>query len=332
MSNPRKVIIDQDALGPATSNLQSIAMLLNAPDVSVLGICVPTGDHWRDQQVRHALRLLEIMGRTEIPVVPGALTPLVHTLADHALWEKQHGRLVYNGAWDFARPGRTSDPHATPDLPEGNPTTRPSDEHAATFIIRLARAHPGEISLWCAGPLTDIALALRLEPRLPAIIRELHFMGGSFHPMTDSREFKHTPRREFNVRFDPEAARIVFRAPWAKLTCSPIDISQHVRSTPEQFATIARATSPLAAYLDKFGQRDRPLWDEIAAASWINPTVVTHAEDTFIDVNLDRGASYGDTLSWPPGFEPGLGEQLARVEKRLDLDRFSALFTSLLSK
>ena len=49
-------------------------------------------------------------------------------------------------------------------------------------------------------------------------------------------------------------------------------------------------------------------------------------------MNLDRGASYGDTLSWPPGVEPGLGEQLARVEKRLDVDRFSALFTSLLSR
>ena len=328
----RKIIIDQDTLGPATSNLQSVAMLLNAPEVEVLGICVPTGDHWRDLQIRHALRLLEIMGRTEIPVLPGALTPLVRTLTDHTLWEKQHGRLYYNGAWDFARPGRTVDPHATPDLPEGNPTTAPASEHAANFIIRQARAHPGEISLWCAGPLTDVALALRLEPQLPQLLRELHFMGGSFHPMTESREFKHSPRREFNLRFDPEAARIVFHSPWRKITCSPIDISQDVRSTPEHFAAIARAGTPLAAYLDKFGQRGRPLWDEIAAASWIDPSIVTHAEDVFIDVNLDRGASYGDTLSWPPGFEPGHGEARARLEKRLDVARFSALFTSLLSR
>jgi inosine-uridine nucleoside N-ribohydrolase len=329
---PRKIIIDQDALGPASTNLQAIAMLLNAPDVDVLGICVPTGDHWRDLQVRYALRLLEIMGRTEIPVVPGALTPLLHTPRDHALWEQQHGRLVYNGAWDLARPGRTADPHAAPDLPEGNPTTEPAEEHAANFIIRQARAHPGEISLWCAGPLTDVALAVRLEPRLPGLIRELHFMGGSFHPKTDSAEFKHTPRREFNLRFDPEASRIVLRSPWKKITCSPIDISQHVRSTPEQFAAIARAGTPLAAYLDRFGQRARPLWDEIAAASWIDPTVVTHTEEAYIDVNLDRGASYGDTLSWTPGYQPGLGEQLARVEFSLDVPRFSTLFTSLLSK
>jgi purine nucleosidase len=332
LSPRRKVIIDQDTLGPASTNLQSVAMLLNAPDVEVLGICVPTGDHWRDLQVRHALRLLEIMGRTDIPVVPGALTPLIQTPADHALWEKSHGRLYYSGAWDLARPGRTSDPHATPDLPEGNPTTAPSDEHAANFIIRLAKKFPGEISLWCAAPLTNLALAVRLEPRLPALVRELHFMGGSFQPLTDSREFKHTPRREFNIRFDPEAARIVLRAPWKKITCSPIDVSQNVLSTAEHFAAIARAGTPLAAYLDKFGQRARPLWDEIAAATWIDPTIVTHSEDYFLDVNLDRGAGYGDMLSWPPGFEPGLGEQSGSVQRRLDLGRFYAHFTTLLSR
>ena len=77
----RKVIIDQDTLGPAGTNLQAVALLLNAPEIEVLAITVPTGDHWRDQQVRHALRLLEIMVRTEIPVAPGAEMPLASTPA-----------------------------------------------------------------------------------------------------------------------------------------------------------------------------------------------------------------------------------------------------------
>lgn len=328
----RKVILDQDTLGPASTNLQSIALIINDPGVEVLGICVPTGDHWRDVQVRHALRLLEILGRTDIPVVPGAVFPLVQTAADTALWEKLHGRLIYNGALDLTRPGRFADPYGAPDLPEGNPTTRPADEHAANFIIRQARRFPGEISLWNAGPLTNLALAVRLEPRLPALVRELHFMGGCFHPMTESREFKHTPRREFNLRFDPEAARIVLRSPWPKLTCSPIDISQHVKSTPEHFAAIARAGTPLAAYLDRFGVRHRPLWDEIAAATWLDESLVTQLEDYFIDVSLDRGAGYGDVLSWTPGGEPGLGEQRARVQKRLDQPRFFDLFVDRLSR
>ena len=328
----RKVIIDQDTLGPATTNLQSIALLLQSPDAEVLGICVPTGDHWRDQQVRHALRFLEIIGRTEIPVVPGAELPLVNTPAATAAWEKLHGKLIYNGAWDLARPGKFADPRHTPDLPEGNPTTRPAAETAAAFIVRQARAHPGEISLWCAGPLTDIAQALALEPRLPSLMRELHFMGGAFNPPGDSREFRHTPRREFNLRFDPEAAHAVLRAPWPRVTCSPIDVSHHTRSTLELFAQIARAGTPLASYLDRFGQRHRPMWDEVAAATWLDESLVTRFDDTFIDVNTDRGANYGDMLSWDPGFEPGLGERRARVQKKLDDEKFYAMFTALCSR
>jgi purine nucleosidase len=327
----RKVIIDQDAMGPATTNLQAVALLLNAPGVDVLGLCVSTGDHWRDHQVRHALRLLEIMDRTDVPVVPGAEMPLVNTPADTAAWENVHGKLIYNGAWDLERPGKWSDRHHTPDLPEGNHSTSARNEHAALFIARLAREYPGEISLWCAGPLTNLALALQLEPQLPSLVRELHFMGGSFHPMTDAREFRHTPRREFNLRFDPEAARIVFRAKWPRVTCSPIDVSNHTRCTPDLFVAIARAGTPLARYLDQFGKRDRPMWDEVAAASWIDESLITGYDDLFLDVSLDRSSSLGDTLSWEPGREPGLGECRARVQKQLDDARFYELFVALSS-
>lgn len=243
----RKVIIDQDTLGPAGTNPQSVALLLNAPDVDVLAITVPTGDHWREQQVRHALRLLEIMGRADIPVAPGAEMPLASTPAAVAAWEAVHGKLVYNGAWDLARPGRWAEPREVRELPEGDPSTRPGDEFAPDLIVRLAHAHPGRISLWCAAPLTNVALALAREPRLPELIREVHFMGGSFAPATGAREFVQNPRREFNLRFDPEAARIVLRAPWRKLVCAPIDISQNVRASADLFDRIARAGTPLAA-------------------------------------------------------------------------------------
>ena len=75
----RKVIIDQDAFGPATSNLQAILMLLQASDVEVLGITITSGDGWRDEEVSHTLRMLEIAKRTEVGVYPGAVYPLVNT-------------------------------------------------------------------------------------------------------------------------------------------------------------------------------------------------------------------------------------------------------------
>ncbi len=332
MGSRRQVIIDQDTLGPATTNLQSVALLLNAPAVEVLAIGVVTGDHWRDQQVRHALRLLEIMGRTDVPVFAGAEMPLVGTPAATAAWEKQHGQLIYNGAWDLARPGKWADPRHTPDLPEGNPTTRPAREAAAAAYVRLARAHPGEISLWCAGPLTNLALACRLDPAFPTLVRELHFMGGAFAPGGGDREFAHTPRREFNLRFDPEAARIVFHAAWPRVTCSPIDISNHTRATPELFSQIAHAGTPLARYLNQFGHRNRPMWDEVAAATWIDESLVTRYEERYLDIELDRGATLGDTLSWPPGSAPGGGERCVRVQQALADARFYELFVQLCSR
>ena len=84
----RKVVIDQDAFGPAGSNLQAILMLLQARDVEVLGITIPSGDGWRDEEVSHTLRLLEIAKRTEIPVYPGAVFPLVNTQSRTKRWER----------------------------------------------------------------------------------------------------------------------------------------------------------------------------------------------------------------------------------------------------
>ena len=326
----RKVIIDQDTLGPAGTNLQAVALLLNAPEIEVLAITVPTGDHWRDQQVRHALRLLEIMVRTEIPVAPGAEMPLASTPATVAAWEAVHGKLVYNGAWDLARPGRWADPREVCDLPEGNPKSPPAAEAASDLIVRLARRHPGEISLWCGAPFTNVALALALEPRLPELIREVHFMGGSFAPATAAREFVQNPRREFNLRFDPEAARTVLRAPWRRLVCAPIDISQNERATPDLFARIARAGTPLAAYLDRFGRRDRPMWDEVAAATWIDPTLVTRTERHHLDVETIPDAAWGETLHRPAG-SPGATGTAAEVQLALDVPRFRDLFVDLCS-
>ena len=83
----RKVIIDQDAFGAAGSNMQAILMLLQAKDVEVLGITIPSGDGWRDEEVSNTLRLLEIAKRTDVPVYAGAVWPLVQTQASVKRWE-----------------------------------------------------------------------------------------------------------------------------------------------------------------------------------------------------------------------------------------------------
>src|SRR5579872_3688600 len=117
----REVIIDQDARGPATTDQQAILALIQSPQTEVLGITVVTGDQWRDEEVAHTLRLLEIIGRTDIPVYPGAAFPLVNSKEEIAQWEKHYGKVLYQGAWNRGKP--VHGPSEIPPMPEGSPTT-----------------------------------------------------------------------------------------------------------------------------------------------------------------------------------------------------------------
>src|ERR1039458_5465556 len=95
----RKIIIDQDAAGPAGTDQQSMLLLIQSPQTEVLGITVVTGDQWLHEEVAHTLRMLELIGRTDIPVVPGAEYPLVRRQKDTEQWEQQYGRIPWLGAW-----------------------------------------------------------------------------------------------------------------------------------------------------------------------------------------------------------------------------------------
>src|SRR6202049_5331970 len=95
----RKIIIDQDAAGPAGTDLQSALLLIQSPQTEVLGITVVTGDQWLKAEVAHTVRMLEIIGRTDIPVVQGAEYPLVRRKEETELWEQQYGSFAWLGAW-----------------------------------------------------------------------------------------------------------------------------------------------------------------------------------------------------------------------------------------
>ena len=234
MNTKRKVIIDQDAHGPASTNLQSVLMLLLAPEVEVLGICVVSGDGWCDENLAHTLRLLEIVGRTDVPVLRGATFPLLNSQRRMRQWEGLHGQLFWKGAWTESfydgrpRPGaHPEQPHLVPELAEGMPNIHPAQGSAAEFLVRSVRANPGEISIWAAGPMTNLALAARLDPQFAQLAGELFFMGGSFNPVPAehhfAQEYRHNPRQEFNLRWDPEAASLVLKEPWRRITQLPVD-------------------------------------------------------------------------------------------------------------
>jgi purine nucleosidase len=327
----RKVIINQDGSGPGGSNMQTLALLIQSPQVEVLGITVVSGNQWRDEEVAHTLRLLEIMGRTDIPVMPGAVFPLVRRREETQMWQQRFGKVAFAGAWDERW---WHEPFVVPPLPEGQPTTKPADEDAVHFLIRKVRQFPHEVTIYEGGPMTNLALAISIDPQFPELAQQLVFMGGSLAPQTDDPEFVSNPRHEFNFWFDPEAAQIVLRASWQKIVCTPTDISVKTRLTPAMIKQIDASGTPLAHYIARFyqtGQGGEYMWDELAAAAWINPGLITRQETRYMAVDLERGAGYGNTLTWVEKDKPKIAVQPVEIQFDLDKGKFYRMFIDLMS-
>lgn len=328
----RKIIINEDCAGPGGSNMQTVAMLVQSPQVEVLGVTVVSGDQWRDEEVAHTLRLLEIMGRTDIPVIPGAVYPLVRSREESRLWQEHYGKVAYAGAWDDRWWHEAT---VIPPLSEGQPTTQAAEEDAPHFIIRMLRRYPDEVTIYEGGPMTNLALALAIDPSIAELAQELVFMGGSLNPQTDYPEFKENPRHEFNFWFDPEAAQKVLRAPWKKIVCTPVDISIKTLLTPTMVRQIASSGTPLAAYIARYYQEGMGfdyMWDELAAGAWLDPTIITKSETRYISVDIDHGAGYGNTLTWGENDRPRITLQPVEIQMDLDKEKFYRMFMELVTK
>jgi purine nucleosidase len=327
----RKIIIDQDCAGPGGSDMQALLTLINSPDTEILGITVVTGDAWRDAEIAHTLRLLEIIGRTDIPVLPGAEFPLVNSKAETALWEKRYGKIVYQGAWNFGNP--VHEPSVIPPLPEGAPATQASTEDAAHFLVRMVNLYPHEVTVYEGGPLTNLALAQAIDPQFASLAKELVMMGGSIHPVTNDPEFNKTPHREFNLWMDPEASRRVLRSPWARIVVTTVDISIKTKLSKAMMDEIAKGDAPAAKYVAKFGKANYLyLWDELAADAWLDPTIITRSEKMYMDVSIDHGPTYGDTLVYPANKPPELHGPLVEVQVDLDNAKFNKEFVDLMTR
>ncbi|MEG3172699.1 nucleoside hydrolase [Sphingomonas sp. ZB1N12] len=333
----RLVLIDDDVVGLNGAP----ALLLHAPGVEVLGITTTSGSVWRDTATAYALRTVEILGRTDVPVVPGATYPLLNTQESTKRWEGLYGRLEFKGPWTEPASGGspgTPSPSVVPRLPIGDPVTKPSREIAAAFLVRMVRAHPHQITLFATGPMTNIALAQSLDPSFAANVKELVYMGGSLNPQQTldrpaaaafAREFVNTPRREFNIRWDPEAARIMAHGAWPKVTMVPIDPSTGTQWTRSFLDSLRSAHTALTDTLQTGLEPGFPMWDEIAAMVWLEPAIVTRTQTLYIDFDTNQTAGYGDTLSWHEAYRPHLGERAQIVVLRIDRVKMEAAMRAL---
>ena len=325
----RKVIYDQDNSGPFGTDILATLMMLQASNVDLLGITLVTGDAWMKQEMAFTLRLLEMMGRTEIPVYPGAEFPMLNTKEEWQMRQQLYGghRLdPWMGAFNRANGG----PDEIQPLPppyERFAETKPQQDHAARFIVKTIRENPGEVTIYAGGPLTNLALAIGLAPDIVPLVPEVLVMGAGFHTFTNT----------FNLFFDPEAARKVLRAPWPKLTIVPVDLAEEIHESDE-FAPgrrmideiAARAHNPISSLFQKYAVEpmrqhpDAPLFrmaDEMLAAQVIDPSIFTKSEEMYVDVCCTPGPRYGDSMFWPKNWQDTSGATpVAPSDRRVFVD------------
>src|SRR5277367_4403364 len=302
----RKVIYDQDNSGPFGTNILGTLMMLQADNIDLLGITLVTGDAWMKQEMAFTLRLLEMMGRTEIPVYPGAEFPMLNTKEEWLLRMQLYGGIrtdPWMGAFNRTNGGPDEIQPLPPPYDRFADVTAQQD-HAARFIIKTVRENPGEVTIYAGGPLTNLALAIALAPDIVPLVAEVVIMGTGFHTFTST----------FNIFFDPEAARKVLRAPWPKFTIVTVDLAEEIHQgdefTPghrmiEEIA--ARAENPISDLFEKYAMeplRADPdhkffrMADEMIAAQIIDPTVFTKSEEMYVDICTAPGPRYGDSMFW----------------------------------
>jgi inosine-uridine nucleoside N-ribohydrolase len=331
----RLVVVDQDGSGPGGSNQMAMMVMLMSPRVEVLGITVVSGNAWRDDEARHTLRMLELIGRTDVPVALGAVFPLVRTQEETRINTALVGQVGWLGAWG-QKPSALADPAIpgpwdTPPLVEGEPHLVPVTEDAAHFLIRQVRAHPHEVTIYAAGPLTNIAVAIAIDPHFAELAKGIVLMGGSLNPQTEDPEFATSPRHEFNFWFDPEAARITLRGHWPRIDVTTVDISIKAMFSQAMLDEISKSPHPAARYIAKYSQDRYYLWDELAACAWLDPSIITKERQLYMDVDVSHGPSYGQTLTWSEALKPVVDLQQVHAQVDVDLPRFSKMFVALMS-
>ncbi|MGA2720756.1 MAG: nucleoside hydrolase [Candidatus Acidiferrales bacterium] len=348
-SGKRKVIYDQDLSGPLGTDILGTLMMLQADNIDILGITLVTGDAWMKQEMAFTLRLLEMMGRTEIPVYPGAEFPMLNTKEEWLLRSQLYGghRLdPWMGAFNRTNGG----PDDVQPLPPpydrfADPSNiKAQQDHAARFIIKTVRENPGQVTIYAGGPLTNLALAIALAPDIVPLVPEVVIMGTGFHTFTNT----------FNICFDPEAARKVLRATWPKFSIVTVDLAEEIhegddlapgRTMIEEI--VARAQPPIADLFQRYavepltrdpGTRLFRMADEMIAAQVIDPAVFTKSEQMYVDICCTPGPRYGDAMFWHKNWQevPNAGKPpsagLVNVLQEVDRNRFTNLFVDLMTK
>ena len=262
------IVIDCD---PGHDDAIAILLALASPEVELRGITTVAGNQTLEKTTRNALKILELAGRTDVPVAAGADRPLVRELQTAP---NVHGESGLDG----------------PDLPE--PSAKPVDAHAADLLAELLQ--PGVV-LVPTGPLTNVALLLERHPDVRDRLERIVWMGGAI------AEGNVTPAAEFNAFVDPEAAAAVFGS-GIEVTMIGLDVTHKAlftRAHADRLRGTGRAGKAVAELSDffqrfhesRYGFDGSPIHDALAVAEVIDPTLVTTVT---CNVEIETASQYCD--------------------------------------
>jgi len=327
-----KVILDTDMVMLYDDGV-AMMMLANHPDVELLGVTIVPGNTWVCEGAAYAIRQLEVLKRREVPVALGTRYPLrAGRYEEMEVERKMFGySSSYIGCFSRAEPESYLEVYRREFGSE--PTIKPVDKHAVEFLINTIKANPGEVTVMPIGPCTNLAIAIRMAPEIIPMIKRVVYMGGAFDIPGNT-----TPAAEFNWWFDPEAAKMSVRAAFAEQLIVGLDVCEKYRFNKKLFERITAVKTPIAKmFKEKYGpgfEKDpgytRLVWDTIAAAVVIDPTLIVEEETRWVDVNSDYNLDYGRSLGYK---EQGpAGTQKARILMEIDEKRFWNLMVDLLRK
>jgi purine nucleosidase len=275
---PKRIIIDTD---PGIDDSLAILLALASPEIQLEGLTIVHGNCSMEQGTVNALSVLELANANHIPVAKGCDLPLVQP---SLLAPETHGDTGLGYA----------------QLPE--PGSRPIVQHGCDFLIEQIMSNPGEITLVALGPLTNVAMAIRKEPRIVQAVKEAFIMGGAIR-----HEGNTTPLAEFNTYVDPHAAHIVYHS-GMPITLTPLDVTYKCVLLAEDVERIKEAGAEIPAFIDDATRFYMEFHDEyqriegcvindpLTLALTFAPEVCNYGE-YYVDVDISGGVSMGKTFA-----------------------------------
>jgi inosine-uridine nucleoside N-ribohydrolase len=327
-----KVILDTDMVILYDDGV-AMTMLANHPDIELLGVTIVPGNTWLHEGTAYAIRQLEMLNRVEVPVALGIRCPI--RAGRYETMETE--RKMFGFSSDYIGCFRRAEPASYLDVYRkefgSDPTVEPVDKHAVAFLIETIKANPGQVTVMPIGPCTNLAIAVRMAPEIVGLIKRVVYMGGAFDVPGNT-----TPAAEFNWWFDPEAAKMTVRAAFADQLIVGLDVCEKYRFNRQIYKRITAVDTPIAEmFRKKYGPEFRKnpdytrlVWDTIAAAVVIDPTLIVEEQTRWVDVNSDYGLDYGRSLSYRR--QGPAGTRKARILKAIDEERFWSLMVELLTK